>query len=68
MLFNSLDFAIFFAIVYSLYLILPHKWQNLLLLAASYFFYGCWDYRFLSLIALSTTVDYFIAHHIHKHG
>jgi len=66
MLFNSLDFAIFFAIVYALYLILPHRGQNLLLLVASYYFYGCWDYRFLSLIALSTTVDYFVANHIHR--
>lgn len=61
MLFNSLDFAVFFAVVYTLYLLLPHRGQNILLLIASYFFYGCWDYRFLSLIALSTTVDFIVA-------
>lgn len=66
MLFNSLDFFMFFAVVYAGYLVLPHRSQNLLLLAASYFFYGCWDYRFLSLIALSTTVDYVVAQRIHK--
>jgi D-alanyl-lipoteichoic acid acyltransferase DltB (MBOAT superfamily) len=35
------------------------KTQNMLLLAASYFFYGCWDYRFLSLLLFSTALDYF---------
>lgn len=64
MLFNSLDFAVFFAVVFATYLALPHRGQNLLLLVASYFFYGCWDYRFLSLIALSTTVDFFVAQRI----
>jgi len=37
---------------------LKHRQQNVLLLLASYFFYGCWDYRFLSLIFVSTIVDY----------
>lgn len=59
MLFHSLDFLIFILIVYPLYLVLPHKWQNFLLLVASYFFYGCWDWRFLPLIFVSTAVDYF---------
>jgi hypothetical protein len=58
MLFNSVKFAIFFTIVYSLYLILKHKGQNRLLLVASYVFYGAWDWRFLSLILISTVVDY----------
>jgi len=65
MLFNSLDFAVFFAVVYAAYLVLPHRGQNILLLVASYFFYGCWDYRFLSLIALSTTVDFIVAGRMH---
>jgi len=59
MLFNTLQFAIFFAIVYSLYLALNHNWQNRMLLVASYVFYGTWDWRFLSLIAISTILDYF---------
>ena len=58
MLFNSFQFLVFFLIVYGLYLILPHKWQNRLLLIASYIFYGAWDWRFLSLICLSTALDY----------
>lgn len=60
MLFNSLEFAAFFAIFYVAYLLL-FKWrrlQNVLLLVASYVFYGWWDWRFLSLIAISTVVDY----------
>lgn len=65
MLFNSLDFVLFFAVVYSAYLLLNHRWQNHLLLVASYFFYGCWDWRFLSLIALSTTVDYVASRRIY---
>lgn len=58
MLFNSLVFAVFFAVVYALYRAVGHRAQNGLLLAASYAFYGWWDWRFLSLIALSTAVDY----------
>lgn len=61
MLFNSLQFAAFFAVVYSAYLMLSHRWQNRMLLVASYVFYGAWDYRFLSLLMLSTVVDYFAA-------
>lgn len=58
MMFNSLAFLIFFAIVYGVYLSVNHKWQNRVLLIASYFFYGCWNWRFLSLIALSTVIDF----------
>lgn len=58
MVFNSFDFLLFFPVVYFLYLVTPHKVQNKILLVASYFFYGYWDYRFLSLIALSTVIDY----------
>ncbi len=59
--FISIEFLFFFAIVYGLYLILNRRWQNLMLLVGSYVFYGWWDWRFLSLIALSTVVDYFVA-------
>jgi D-alanyl-lipoteichoic acid acyltransferase DltB (MBOAT superfamily) len=59
MLFNSFQFAYFFAILLPLYWFLPHRAQNVLLLAASYFFYGCWDWRFLSLLVISTVMDYF---------
>ena len=63
MIFNSLEFFIFLPIVFFLYwLVLKKnlKAQNGFLLGASYFFYGFWDWRFLSLILLSTIVDYFV--------
>ena len=66
MLFNSLEFAVFFAIVHILYLLLRHKWQNRMLLLASYVFYGSWDWRFLSLILISTIIDYFCGLAIHR--
>lgn len=61
MLFNSLDFAIFLPIVFVLYWFVTQrdlKFQNLLIVVASYVFYGWWDWRFLTLIAFSTLVDY----------
>ncbi len=61
MLFNSIDFAIFLPIVFILYWFVINKnlkLQNLLIVAASYLFYGWWDWRFLSLIFFSTVVDY----------
>jgi alginate O-acetyltransferase complex protein AlgI len=58
MLFNSFSFLFFFAIVFTAYLFLPRRAQNLWLLAASYFFYGAWDWRFLGLIVASTLIDY----------
>jgi len=62
MLFNSIDFAIFLPIVFLLYWFVTKgnfKLQNILLLVASYFFYGCWDWRFLFLLIFSTGLDYF---------
>lgn len=61
MLFNSIDFAIFLPIVFLLYWFVANKnlkLQNLLIVVASYVFYGWWDWRFLSLIVFSTIVDY----------
>src|SRR5918912_2039558 len=58
MLFNTFHFAYFFAILFPLYWMLPHRPQNYLLLAASYYFYACWDPRFLALLVLSTLMDY----------
>ena len=60
MLFNSLEFALFFLLVFSLYSVLGHRAQNRWLLVASYVFYGAWDWRFLGLIFLSTVVDYWV--------
>ena len=61
MLFNSIDFAIFLPIVFVLYWFVTNKnlkLQNFLIVAASYVFYGWWDWRFLSLIIFSTIVDF----------
>jgi len=57
-IFHSLDFAFFFVVTVALYWTLPARWQNVLLLAASYFFYGYVHPWFLILIASSTIVDY----------
>lgn len=62
MLFNSIDFAIFLPIVFILYWFVTNKnlrLQNALLLVASYFFYACWDWRFLFLLIFSTLLDYY---------
>ena len=69
MLFNSLDFALFLPIVFILYWGLCRKskrHQNLLILVASYVFYGWWDWRFLSLLLISTVVDYTVGVQLYK--
>lgn len=61
MFFNSYNFALFFVVVFFLYWFVLKKslkWQNLFLVACSYFFYACWDWRFLFLLAFSTLLDY----------
>ncbi len=63
MLFNSIEFLIFLPIVFTFYWFIFNKnlsIQNFIILLSSYIFYGWWDYRFLSLIFLSTIVDYII--------
>jgi D-alanyl-lipoteichoic acid acyltransferase DltB (MBOAT superfamily) len=57
-LFNSLAFAAFLAVVLPTYHALPRRAQNVFLLVASYVFYGFWDWRFLSLLWLSTAIDF----------
>ncbi|PAB58267.1 MBOAT family O-acyltransferase [Anaeromicrobium sediminis] len=59
MLFNSIDFLIFFMIVIPLYFILPFKHRWILLLASSYYFYMSWNPIYIVLIIFSTIVDYF---------
>jgi alginate O-acetyltransferase complex protein AlgI len=61
MVFNSLTFLGFLAVVLLLYYRLEHRAQNWMLLAASYLFYGWWDYRFLGLLLFTTFFDYFCA-------
>ena len=60
--FNSLNFAIFLPVVFLLYWFVTAKnlrLQNALLLFSSYFFYACWDWRFLFLLFFSTFLDFF---------
>lgn len=66
MSFNSFQFLVFFVVVYALYRALSHRWQNRLLLLASYIFYASWDWRFLGLILTSTLVDYGCGLAIHR--
>ena len=68
MLFNSIDFAVFLPIVFALYWFVFNKnlrLQNGLIVVASYFFYGMWDWKFLSLILFSTIIDYSIGNALH---
>ncbi|UFH35706.1 MBOAT family O-acyltransferase [Flavobacterium acetivorans] len=69
MFFNSLSFAIFLPIVFVLYWFVFNKTkssQNLLLIVASYYFYSCWDWRFLFLLIFSTFLDYYTGIRIEK--
>ena len=62
MLFNSFHYLIFFPIVFCVYWLLSKKslrLQNAFLLVCSYFFYSCWDWRFLFLLIFSTFLDYY---------
>jgi len=68
-LFNSLDFLIFLPVVFILYWFVfkkSLKIQNLLVIVASYVFYGWWDWRFLVLIFFSTVLDFFVGQQIFK--
>lgn len=63
MLFNSIEFTVFLPIVFLLFWFVANKnlkLQNILLVTASYTFYGWWDWRFLSLIMFSSFVDFFV--------
>ena len=62
MLFNSFEYLIFLPVIFILYWSIKpgkYRWQNVLLLIASYIFYGFWDYRFLFLLLFSTLLDYY---------
>lgn len=58
MLFNSMQFAIFFPIAVLLYFLIPHKFRYLWLLVTSYFYYMCWNPRYALLLLLSTLITY----------
>lgn len=68
MLFNSIDFAVFFPIVFILYWLVAKNLtlRNALVLISSYVFYGWWDWRFLFLIIISSLVDFIVGQAIGK--
>jgi len=69
MFFNSIAFAIFLPIIFLLYWFVFNKTkstQNALLIIASYYFYSCWDWRFLFLLVFSTFLDYYTGIQIEK--
>ena len=69
MVFNSVQFLFFLPIVFLLYWLVfkPVKWQNVLIVVASYVFYGWWDWRFLGLIAFTSLCSYASGVMIEKH-
>jgi len=77
MVFNSFQFAVFYALVWAGVFVLAEvhrqgpreralQTRNLLLLVASYIFYGFWNWKFLSLIILSTLVDYYVGRRLEQ--
>ena len=58
MIFNSFVFVLFLGIVLTIYYLVPKRGAKYVILASSYFFYGWWDWRFLSLIVASSIVDF----------
>jgi alginate O-acetyltransferase complex protein AlgI len=69
MLFNSIEFLLFLPLVLAVYwfgLKRNIRLQNIWLLIASYFFYGWWDWRFLSLIVFSSIIDFFVGIRLDK--
>ncbi len=66
MVFNSIPFLLFIALFLPLYFLVQGRVRLWLCLAASYFFYGWWDWRFLGLIIISTSVDFLIGKMLDK--
>ena len=67
MIFHTLDFLVFFVVIVAVYWRLPLGAQNVLLLAASYFFYGYIHPWFVTLLAATTIVDYWVARGMDGH-
>ena len=64
MIFNSVDFLLFYLLVFALYFSMPSRFRWGLLLVASYFFYMYWEAAYILLILASTLIDYFVSHRI----
>ena len=61
MLFNTFHFFVFFAVVLLLFYLGPRSWRRVVLLIASYYFYMCWNAKFVLLLMTLTCIDYFAA-------
>jgi alginate O-acetyltransferase complex protein AlgI len=68
MLFNTLEFLLFFPVVLVLFYLLPHKYRWLLLLVASYYFYMGWNPAYVLLLVLTTTVDFYVANRMQDYA
>jgi alginate O-acetyltransferase complex protein AlgI len=70
MLFTSISYLFFLPSVFLIYWIFRnnYKWQNSILFLASYYFYSCWDYRFVILLLISTIVDFYAGLKISQSG
>lgn len=66
MIFDSFEFAVFCLFVFTIYYLLRHRVQNLFLLAASYFFYGFWSWKFLALLVATQVIDFHISKAMHR--
>ncbi len=66
MTFNSLAYAAFLPMVVVLHWMLPHRARIWLIVAASYLFYGAWDWRFLALLWISTLADWWVGRRLDR--
>jgi alginate O-acetyltransferase complex protein AlgI len=66
MTFNSLEYAVFLVVVLVLHWSLSGRSRTALLLVASYGFYAAWDWRFVSLLAVSSLIDFGVGRRIHR--
>ncbi len=66
MLFNSIEFFLFFIIAVTIYFRIPQRYKWLFLLGSSYYFYMCWKPEYIILIIASTLIDYFVGLQIGK--
>lgn len=66
MIFHSLQFIFFFICVVTLYFSIPYRFRWVLLLLASYFFYMCWNWKYIVLIILSTAISYIASSRISR--
>jgi D-alanyl-lipoteichoic acid acyltransferase DltB (MBOAT superfamily) len=66
MLFNTADFFLFLAVVLVFFYTSPRPWRRYILLAASYYFYGSWNAKFIALLLTLTVIDYTAARWIER--